>query len=381
MKAKLLYLITEDWFFCSHFLARAVAARAAGYEVLVVARERQHGELIRQAGLRLIPVEFSRKRLHPLKELGLLREILRIYRQERPDVVHQIAVKPILYGTLAARLAGLRNIVNAPVGMGYVFSSDEWRARCLRPALRLAYRFLMNPSGSRVIFENRDDLAAFVEQGTVRRGDAALIRGAGVDVSRFHPVAVTPENGLPVVMLVARMLRDKGVLEFVAAARRLHEAGLRARFVLVGDPDVENPATIDEPTLHGWHGQFGVEWWGRREDMPEVFAQADVVCLPSYREGLPKVLLEAAACGRALVATDVPGCREIVIDGYNGLLVPARDSQALAAAIERLLQDAGLRQRFGACGRALVEAEFAEERVVEQTLALYAASLSARAGE
>lgn len=375
--AKLLFLVTEDWFFCSHFLTRAVAAREAGYEVLVVARERQHGETIRRAGLRLVPLEFSRRSMNPWRELRLLWAIWRIYLHERPDVVHQIAVKPILYGSLAARLAGVRAIVNAPVGMGYVFSSDDRRARLLRPFLRLAYRFLMNPPGSRVVFENRDDLSSFVEQGTVEPGAAVLIRGAGVDVARFSPLAGQRDAGhVPVVMLVARMLRDKGVAEFVAAAHRLHEAGVVARFVLVGDPDAENPASIEEARLREWHGQAGVEWWGRREDMPAVFAEADVVCLPSYREGLPKVLLEAAACGRALVATDVPGCREIVIDGKNGLRVPPRDAVALAAAIHRLLADEALRKAFGRCGREMVEANFSDETVVRQTLAVYGDLLS-----
>ena len=369
---KLLFLVTEDWFFCSHFLARAVAAREAGYEVLVVARVRQHGELIRRAGLRLVPLELSRRSMNPFLELRLLWEIWRIYRRERPDIVHHIAVKPILYGSLAARLAGVRGVVNAPVGMGYVFSSEDKKARFLRPVLRLAYRFLMNPVGSRVIFENRDDLSAFVEQGTVCSQDAVLIRGAGVDVGRFHPSNRRDcEESVAVVMLVARMLRDKGVLEFVAAAHELHAAGMAARFVLVGDPDPENPASIDEATLRSWHGKAGVEWWGRREDMPTVFAQADVVCLPSYREGLPKVLLEAAACGLPLVATDVPGCREVVIDGENGFLVPPREVPPLAAAMRRLLEDDALRQVFGQRGRALVEAEFSDDTVIRQTLAVY----------
>lgn len=369
---RLLFLITEDWFFCSHFLARAVAAREAGCEVLVAARERQHGARIRAAGLRLLPLPFDRRSLNPLRELRQLWMIWRLYRRERPDIVHHIAVKPILYGSLAARLAGVRGVVNAPVGMGYVFSSHDRGARLLRPLLRLGYRLLLNPPGSRVIFENRDDLESFVAEGAVRREAAVLIRGAGVDIGRFQSSAGAAERkDLPVVMLVARMLRDKGIVEFVAAARELHAAGVAARFVLVGDPDPENPASLDEMSLRAWHGHEGIEWWGRREDMPQVFAQADIVCLPSYREGLPKVLLEAAACGRALVATDVPGCREIVIHEQNGLRVPARDAVALAAAIRRLLDDAALRARFGQAGRAMVEAAFSDAIVVEQTLAVY----------
>ena len=372
MVAKLLFLITEDWFFCSHFLPRAIAAREAGFEV--AAREQRHGDFIRAAGLRFVPLPFDRRSMNPLRELRQLVMIWRLYRRERPDIVHQIAVKPILYGTLAARLAGVRAIVNAPVGLGYVFSSADRTARGLRPVLRLAYRWLMNPAGSRVIFENGDDLASFVAEGAVRQADAVLIRGAGVDVTRFcvDPAArPAGKDAVPVVMLVARMLRDKGVLEFVAAARYLRAAGVAARFVLVGDPDPENPASLDEATLQAWHDGHVIEWWGRREDMPEVFAEADIVCLPSYREGLPKVLLEAAACGCARVATDVPGCREAVIDGHDGLLVPPRDALALAAAIRRLLEDTSLRVQLGGRGRTRVEQEFSDAIVVNQTLAVY----------
>lgn len=380
--SKLLFLITEDWFFCSHFLTRAIAAREAGFDVVVAARERRHGEIIRAAGLRFVPLPFDRRSMNPLRELRQLAMIWRLYRRERPDIVHHIAVKPILYGTLAARLAGVRGIVNAPVGLGYVFSSADRTARNLRPWFRLAYRWLMNPVGSRVIFENGDDLAAFVAEGAVRQADAVLIRGAGVDVTRFRlePDARligtnveknAEENAVPVVMLVARMLRDKGVVEFVAAARFLKKSGVAARFVLVGDPDPENPASLDEATLRAWHDGHVIEWWGRREDMPEVFAQADIVCLPSYREGLPKVLLEAAASGCARVATDVPGCREAVIDGEDGLLVPPRDMLALAAAIRRLLDDVVLRTALVCRARTRVEQEFSDAIVVSQTLAVY----------
>lgn len=369
---KLLFLITEDWFFCSHFLIRAIAAREAGYEVVVVAREQQHGARIRAAGLRFIPLNIARRNMNPLRELRLIFDIWRIYRREQADIVHQIAIKPILYGSFVAYFLKRPKIVNAPVGMGYVFSSEDRFARLLRPFLRLAYRLLMNPRGSRVIFENHDDLQSFVTQGSVKSTEAALIRGAGVDLKRFNPaLCAVQTQQAPIVMLVARMLRDKGVLEFVQAAHMLHAAGIHARFVLVGDPDPENPASMDEATLHAWHGQNGLEYWGRRDDMPHVFAQADIVCLPSYREGLPKVLLEAAACGRALVATDVPGCREVVIEEQTGLLVPARNVQALANALRRLINDPVLRTRLGKQARHLAETEFSDERVIAQTLDLY----------
>ena len=369
MKSKLLYLITEDWFFCSHFIERAVAARNAGYEVLVVAREQAHGDRIRAAGLRLISLKFARRSLNPLSELRLLLAIVRIYQQERPDIVHHIAVKPILYGSLAARLTGIPAIVNAPVGMGYAFSSTDRTARLLRPMLRLGYRFLLNPSGSRVIFENRDDLDSFVESGSVKRTEAVLIRGAGINLARFSPQA--KPDGVPIVVLIARMLRDKGVVEFVEAARRLHEQGVAGRFVLVGDPDPENPASIPPETLQAWHGHYGVEWWGWRDDIKAILGDASIACLPSYREGLPKSLLEAAACGLPIVTTDTPGCREVVVDGDNGLLVPVRNAYALAEALKKLVLDPALRQRMGARGRARAKEEFSMEQVISETLLVY----------
>lgn len=377
MSRRLLYLITEDWFFCSHFLERAVAARAAGYEVLVLTRigDGGHAQRIRDAGLRLLPLRVQRRSTNPFAELGVVRQVLATYRRERPDLVHHIALKPILYGTLAARLCGLSAVINAPVGMGFVFTSASWHARLLRPMVHAGLRALLDPPGARVVFENPDDLNALVADGLVRRADCVLIRGAGVDTGRFRPA---PEAaGTPVVTLVARMLRDKGIGEFVEAARRLRARGVAACLQLVGEPDPGNPAAIPEAELRAWHDDGVIRWLGRREDIPEILAASHVVCLPSYREGLPKSLLEGLAAGRPLVATDVPGCREAVIDGETGLRVPARDPAALADALARLLQDPPLRARMGTRGRELAQEAFSTRIVVARTLALYDAMLPA----
>ena len=369
MTKKLLYLISEDWFFCSHFIERAVAAREAGYEVVVVTREHRHGAQIRNAGLKLIPIGFERRSINPLGEMQLLSDIYRIYYRERPDILHHVAAKPIFYGTLVARLLGLKAVVNAPVGMGYAFSSSDTKARFLRPLMQLGYRLLLNPSGSRVIFENDHDLNAFVGSGVVRQNDTVLIRGAGINLTAFQPHP--SEAGTPVVMLIARMLRDKGVMEFVAAAHQLHAAGVQARFVLVGDPDAGNPASIPLDTLKSWDGANGVEWWGWRDDIAEVLRQAHIVCLPSYREGLPKSLLEAASCGLPIVTTDAVGCRDVVTDGQNGYLVPVKDAHLLAAALQKLIADPELRRTMGKKGRQRAENEFSSGRVIAETLAVY----------
>lgn len=370
----LLYFVTEDWFFCSHFIERAVAARRSGYKVSVLTRVRDHGDRIRAEGLSLIPIEIHRKGLNPFREFATILRIARIYRRERPELVHHFALKPIIYGTLASWLAAIKHCVNAPVGMGFVFSSTSLLACMMRPAMRLTLRALLNPPGSRVVFENADDLAEAVKDGLVRPQAAVLIRGAGVDIVRFQP---RPEpEGIPTVVLVARMLWEKGISEFVEAARRLRDRKIAARFLLVGAPDSENPAAIPLAQLQAWHQERIVEWLGHRSDVAEILADSHIACLPSYyREGLPKALLEALAAGRPVVATDVPGCREAVRHGDNGFLVPNRDPEALADALARLIQDPSLRQRMGASGRRRAETEFASSLVCEATLALYHALL------
>lgn len=369
MKQKLLFLITEDWFFYSHFLERALAARQAGFDVVIAAREGQDGERIRSAGLRFIPIDFVRRSMNPFVEFATILSIVRLYRRERPTLVHHIGAKPIFYGSLAACMLRGPAIINASVGMGYVFTSRESLARRLKPLMFTAYRYLMNTKRSRVIFENGDDLAAFVRMKLVRREDAILIRGAGVNLDTYRPHAEAA--GVPMVVLVARMLKDKGVNEFVQAAHSLYAEGVQARFVLIGDPDPENPSSIPEAILRAWHGSQGVEWWGRRSDVAEVLASAHIACLPSYREGLPKSLLEAAACGLPIVTTDTVGCREVVVHGDNGLLVPVGNALALTDALRTLIADPELRRKMGRRSREHAESEFASERVIAETLAVY----------
>jgi glycosyltransferase involved in cell wall biosynthesis len=369
LKPKILFFITEDWFFCSHFINRAIEAQRQGYEVTVVTHVQNHGNRIISCGFKLIPVELVRRGMNPLKELRLIGELIRIFKFVKPDLVHNIALKPIFYGSIAAFIARVPFIINAPVGMGYVFSSEKRRAKFLRPLVLSVYRFLFSPAKVNVIFENPDDLQMMTSAGIVSCDRAILIRGAGVDLKLFSP---QPEvEGRPVVILAARMLWDKGVGEFVEAARILKQDGVECRMALIGDPDTGNPASIEKQTLYDWHVEGIVEWWGHRENMAEVFALSNIVVLPSYREGLPKVLLEAASCGRPIVATDVPGCREIVHHNENGLLVPSHDSKSLAVAIKTLIENPKLRSSMGMRGREIVETEFSEEIVVRQTMACY----------
>lgn len=368
---KILYLIAEDWFFCSHFLARAQAAQKAGFEVVVMTRVGTHADTIRSHGLRVLPWNLDRRSLSPISALKSIFQVWRIYRSERPALVHHIALKPLLYGSLAARLAGGVKIINAPVGMGYIFSSSDWRARLLRAPIRLALRLLLNPPNSKVIFESPDAEKAFVEEHTVRAEDARLIRGAGVDLALFTP---TPEpDGVPTVVLPARMLWDKGIKDFVDAARQLKAEGVQARFLLAGAPDTANFAAIPEETLHAWAEEGSIEYLGFRSDIPDLMRQCAIVCLPSaYREGLPKALLEGLAAARPIVTTNVEGCCETVIEGVNGLMVPPRDPARLANALRTLLADRPRRILMGQASRRLAETEFSQETVIAQTLAVYA---------
>ncbi len=369
VRKKLLFLVTEDWYFCSHRLPPARAAQAAGYDIIVATRVGSRGADIAAEGFKLVPLDLQRRSRNPLRELAAIAQIVKIYLRERPDVVHHVALKPVLYGSLAAYLVRGPAVVNALAGMGFLFSSSTRLASVLRAVVSRFFRLLLNSGRNLLILQNPDDEAMLVNAGLVAAQRVRLIRGSGVDVQRFAP---TPEaQTTPVVMLPSRMLWDKGVGEFVEAARLLRARGAAARFVLVGNGDPDNPASISDGQLKAWHDSGVVESWGHCSNMPATLAQAHIVCLPSYREGLPKVLLEAAACGRALIATDAPGCREIVRHAENGLLVPLRDAAGLANAIERLLGDADLRRTMGQQGRRMVESEFSEAKVAEQTLAVY----------
>lgn len=366
---KLLFFVAEDWYFCSHRLAVAREAKRKGFDVLVVTRVTNHGKQIEDEGFKLIPIGMERSGKNPLKELAMLWALVRIYKSERPDIVHHVAMKPVLYGSFAAWVTRVPYVVNALAGMGYIFISNQWKAVLLRKFVSNAFRILLNRPNSRVILQNPDDQRLMVQSGILNPESIVLIRGSGVDTQVF---SLTPEPpGITTVMLASRMLWDKGVGEFVEAARLLRDKGVDARFVLVGDTDPANPSAVPTSQLEDWKRDGVVEWWGRRDDMPKVFSESHIVCLPSYREGLPKVLIEAAACGRPIITTDVPGCREVVRDGENGLLVPIRAAAALATALRKLIEDPELRRRMGKKGRELAVTEFSVETVVNETLAIY----------
>ncbi len=372
---RLLYVVNVGWFFISHRLPLALAARDAGYEVHVASaldRDLDAGarDLLESHGLTLHELRFSRSGSNPFELLRDFVDLIRLYRRLRPDLLHLVALKPMLLGGLAAKVLGMRRVILAVPGRGSVFSARGPLAAVRRRIAMLLYRLAYRRGESRVIIQNVEDRDYFLRRGVFSDKDVRLIRGSGADISRLQPA---PEPaGTPVVVFASRMLREKGAAVFVEAARALKSRGVPGRFVLVGDPDPGNPHSHTRAELQAWADDGTVEWWGHRSDIGAVFAGCHIVCLPTvYGEGVPKVLIEAAACGRPIVTTDQPGCRDIVRHQHNGLLVPARDVGALAAALERLLKEPALRQQMGARGRALVEAEFSLDIVIRQTLEIY----------
>jgi glycosyltransferase involved in cell wall biosynthesis len=364
---RVLFLVASDWYFWCHRLPLAQRIVAAGYDVYVATPPGRFEAAIRAAGLHHISVPLDRQGRNPFRDLRTVERLIKLYQDVQPDVVHHVALKPIVYGSLAARVTGVPAVVNAMPGMGYVFLSKQLLSRAIRPGVMAAFRLLVNAPNSRVILQNPDDLAKWVGWRVMRPDRVVIIRGAGIDTDRFVP---TPEpTEPPLIVLPARLLYDKGVGEFVEAAKMLR--GSKARFALAGEGDPGNPASVPPAQLKAWADEGAVELFGWQDDMAPVLARSNVVCLPSYGEGLPKALLEAAACGRAIVATDVPGCREIVRHGENGLLVPPRDSSALASALKVLIEDPGLRQRMGLRGRELAVTEFSADVVARATLDLY----------
>ena len=383
-RPKLLFLVTEDWYFCSHRLPAARAARAAGFDVVVATRVRAHGDRIRDEGFALRPIGWRRRGDGLVGAARAISEIARLYRAEQPDLVHHIALKSVLFGGIALRRAfpapeGAPVAIDSIMGLGSRFSAASFAARLRRPSLGIALRLAAGRERGWVIVQNPEDRDALIALGIVPR-QIVMIRGSGVDCNHFRALP-DPDATTVTVALVSRMLRDKGVLDAVAAIRLLRGRGLPVELLLAGPTDPDNRGSLTAETLISLGpADHGIEWLGPVADVRAVWRRAAIAVLPStYGEGVPKALLEAAACARPIVASDVPGCREVVRPGETGLLVPPRDIEGLADAIAALAGDPVRRKAMGRAGRALVEREFAEEIVARETLAVYDAALRERA--
>lgn len=375
MHKKLLIVVNVGWFFISHRLQVALGAQKSGYRVHVAASLEPRLDvntvrILESHGLVFHNLRFSRSGAS-LREIGRdLLDLMRLFRSTRPDLVHLVTLKPILLGGLAARLAGISRVVLAIPGRGSVFSARGIRATLRRWAVLVLYRFAYQRAATRVIVQNVEDRDYFVSRRVFDPKDVRLIRGSGVDLRKFPQTPEPP--GDVVIVFASRMLKEKGVENFVRAAKALLARGVRARCVLVGEPDEGNPHSHTREELLEWQASGAVEWWGFSSDIRAVFERCHIVCLPTYYgEGVPKVLIEAAASARPIVTTDIPGCRDIVRHGYNGLLVRQHDHEQLVAALARLITDPEERRAMGERGRRLAEEEFSIEKVVTETLDVY----------
>ena len=370
MNRRLLFVVNVDWFFLSHRLPIALEAQRQGYQVHIATGLTDKLDELQRHGLVVHPLALDRSSTGLGNAWRTMVQLWQVFRAVRPDVVHLVTIKPVLLGGLVARLTGVPAVVVAVSGLGFVFMARGAKAAVRRWLVGALYRVALGHRNLKVIFQNPDDRASLTKLAHLPDSKIAMIRGSGVELTQYSG---TPEPlGVPVVLLAARLLADKGVREFVQAARLLKQQGVSARFCLVGSIDPAIPASLADAELTQWASEGVVELWGQRSDMPRVLAAAQVVVLPSYYgEGLPKVLIEAAACGRAVVTTDHPGCRDAIDPGVTGLLVPVRNAEALADALKGLINDPARCQAMGNAGRALAESAFDVRQVVAAHLRIY----------
>lgn len=369
MSRTLMFVVNVDWFFLSHRLPIALEAQRRGYKVHIATGLTDKLDELERHGLVVHPLALDRSSVGLGNAWRTVAQLWKVFRAVRPDVVHLVTIKPVLLGGIVARLARVPAVVAAVSGLGFVFMARGPKATVRRWVVGALYRVALGHRNLKVIFQNPDDLRSLAVVAHLPDSKVTTIRGSGVDLARYTLMPLPA--GIPVVVMAARLLADKGVLEFVQAARLLKQRGCHARFALVGTIDPANPTSFTQAELDAWVREEVVEWWGHRSDMPRVLTSAQVTVLPSYREGLPKVLLEAAACGRVVVTTDVPGCRDAIDPGVTGVLVPVRNAAALANALENLINNPARCQAMGDAGRALAESAFDVRQVVAAHLRIY----------
>jgi glycosyltransferase involved in cell wall biosynthesis len=365
---KIILFANTDWYLYNFRLPLAQSLREQGHELLLLSPAGKYASKIQAFGFHWQEFKISRSGINPISEIIAIFRLARLYRQEKPELVHHFTSKCVLYGSLAARLAGVKRAINSVTGMGYVFTRKNFFTLVLKPLVILLYKIAL--VNSRVIFQNQRDLDYFIDHRMVDADMCKLIPGSGVDLTKFKPTL--KPDGDPLIVLPARMLWDKGIREFVDAAEMIKRRGIKARFALVGAPDEGNPASIPESQLESWAKSGLVEYWGWVDDMASVYHQTSVVCLPSsYGEGLAKSLIEAAACGLPLVASDIPGCREVVRDGVNGFLVPPKQVVPLAKALENIISNKDLREKMGLESRKIAGSEFSVDKINLATIFEY----------
>ncbi len=388
--ARILYVGNHASYFLTHRLPVFQSLQESGCDVHVAVPAKSDAlgrmidadaiETIERLGFHFHDIPISRGSINPINELRTLYYLFRLYRTLKPELIYHATVKPVLYGGLMSRIVGIPGAIFGVTGLGYLFVASGFKGLLIRMPIKLAFRLALSHPNAHTIFQNYDDYEAFVHQNLVNARNATVIKGSGVDLSEYNYLEET--NCTPIVVLISRMLWDKGVREFVEAARILSNAGTKGRFVLVGDSDPDNPASVPQSQLRAWQDQGIIEWWGWRKDIPSILQQSHIVSLPSYYpEGVPKCLIEAAACGKPIVTTNMPGCKEIVEDGINGFLVPPRDTSSLAESIRQLIENPELRQEMGRRSREIAESEFSIEKVVGATIEICNKLLNVKMGK
>ncbi len=373
---KLLFLVNNDWFFVSHRLLLARAAKKEGFEVVVATRVNDDADVIVREGFKLYPLKyFFGDNLNPLKEILAIFELIAIYLNERPIIVHNIGLKASLVGSVSALIYRKPGIVNYLTGLGYIFTHQKFKTRLLRKIIFFVFSILQKRKKTRFVFQNAFDRSEFINNDAVSENNSLLIRGSGVDTEAYRYEPEPP--GEPVVLFAGRILWDKGVGDLVEAVKILRQRKLNFTTIIAGTPDKGNPNAVPEKVLEQWNNDGTVEWIGYQSDMPSVIANSHIVCLPTfYREGLPKILIESASCGRPIVTTDIPGCNDLVRHQVNGLLCPTKSPESLADAMQILIESKKLRSSYGLKSRKLVQEHFSIENIIEQTFSVYNELLS-----
>lgn len=367
---KVLFVVNTLEFFLSHRFPLAIAAKQAGYEVHIAAANHDKTEELLTYDFKYHILPFARSGQNPIYEVNTIIKLFSLFQCIKPDLVHLITIKPVLYGGIVSRLTNINAVVSAISGLGTVFIDNSgFMAKVRRNFVTMLYVFAFRHKNMAVIFQNPDDRDKLLNLGAVNLVQTRMIRGSGVNLANYS--YSSEPGGKPVVVMAARLLRDKGVFEFVEAARLLKIRGLDIEMRLIGSPDPGNPTSITIQKLDEWVNDGYINLLGYREDIAKQYSAANIVCLPSYREGLPKSLVEAAACGRAVVTTDVPGCRDAIIANVTGILIPVKDAHALADAIQKLVEHPDLRLMMGAEGRKLAEEHFCIENIVGQHMKIY----------
>lgn len=365
---KLLSFANTDWYLYNYRMPIDTILRKKGYEIIMVSPPGEYSEKIVEAGFRWIPIKMSRSGLNLSEEISTIRQLLHIYKTEQPQIVHHFTIKCNLYGALAGKLSQVPIVIDSIAGLGYVFASPTLKAKMLRPFGYWSYR--MSLAHSKVIFQNSEDRDNFIKRGYVKEKDAYLIRSSGVDLVKFLPQPFPKDHFN--ILLGSRMLWTKGIGEFVKAAKIVKQQHPGINFLLAGDVDPGNPASIPIERIRQWEAEGSVKWLGFQNNVPDLLSNSHIVCFPSkHTEGTPKFLVEAAACARPIITTMNRGCKEVVDEDINGYLVPKGDHISLANALLKLIKNESLMEKMGKLGREKAEREFSVERVAEETHSVY----------